>query len=123
MNAQGKAEEVVPDRWDTEICEEGTVQQHSARTMFIGIANMYGNKEHDVCKYLGIDRTVHQTAINRFRELYKEAKGRIGDDTYYDYADHVRRFYQKLLLIDSYIKMNYKWDTMIRFEDWMTSYE
>ena len=81
-----------------------------ARTVFTGIANMYGFPIRDICEYLDIGRDGYSDKIQTFRAVYKNGvAGRY-------MGREAARIYRKTRLVLNTIQTNTKTNPYVKME-------
>lgn len=111
--------------WDREglkpmqVSEEYEGNKELARTVFVGLADMYGFDTTDIMEYIdcGYDSFRHKISV--FREYYKIGKQRQDDGTLRHHDDAINKLYIKTCLCLNAIRTNTKRNPYIKLEEYL----
>ncbi len=73
-------------------------------TMFVGVSRFHGFKDQDILKYMNISRSLLLASSQRFKRNMSEFQAQESTGLEYNSAC---RFHNKLVMIQSYIKLHY----------------
>ena len=90
-----------------------------ARTIFVGIADMYGFSATDVMEYIDCGYDSYRHKLMQFREYYKSGKKRdeVGAITTYD--DAITKFFVKVGLCLNSIRIKTKRNPYLKIEEYI----
>lgn len=91
-----------------------------ARTIFVGIADMYGFSQGDVMDHLDCGYDSYRNKLMQFRSVWIEGRKRQHDNVLYDFSDSVSRMYIKTCLCLNAIKYAYKRDPYLKMEEYIS---
>lgn len=102
-----------------QVNEEYEGNKELARTVFVGLADMYGFDGSDIMSYLDMGYDSYRHKLMSFREHYKEGLRRQGDGTLYDSDDNVKKMYIKTCMCLNAIKTTTKRNPYLRMEEYI----
>lgn len=112
--------------WDREglkplqVSEEYEGAKDLARTIFVGVAQMIGFDSASVQEYLDMPYDSYRNKVQHFRSNYNEALRRKYDGTFDRYEDPVRKFWNKLMLVQNAIYWSQN-RRLVATEEWLKS--
>lgn len=90
-----------------------------ARTIFVGLADMYGFDATDVMNHIDCGYDSYRNKLMQFREYYKIGKKRDGLGTLKSYDDAVTKFFVKVGLCLNAIKIITKRNPYLKIEEYI----
>ena len=102
-----------------QVDEEYEGNKELARTIFVGLADMYGFDGSDVMAHIDMGYDSYRHKLMQFREYYREGHRRKTDGTLYDSDDNVRKFYIKVGMCLNAIKTATKRSPYLKMEDYI----
>ena len=99
--------------------EEYEANKDMARTIFVGIADMYGFDATDIMSYVDCGYDSYRHKLMQFREYYKVGKKRDRDGIIRDLEDAISRFYIKTNLCLNAIRFNTKRNPYLKLEEYI----
>jgi len=111
--------------WDREglkplqLNEEYEGNKELARTIFVGLADMYGFEAGDVMTYIDCGYDSYRNKLMQFREYYRTGRKRFNDGTLRSHDDAVTKLYVKVGLCLNAIRSNTKRNPYIRLEEYI----
>jgi hypothetical protein len=90
-----------------------------ARTIFVGLADMYGFNSSDVMNHIDCGYDSYRNKIQMFREYYKIGKQRESDGALRSYDDAITKFYVKVCLCLNCISFNTRRNQYIKLENYL----
>lgn len=90
-----------------------------ARTIFVGLADMYGFQPADVQDYLEMQYDSYRNKLATFKRNWKEALRRVEAGEMDLIDDPVKKFYHKCGLCLNAIRWQYKHNPYLKLEDWL----
>jgi len=112
--------------WDREgqkymqVYEEIEGNKELARTIFVGLADMYGFDGGDVMNHLDMGYDSYRNKLMQFREYYKEGHRRLNEGTLYESEDNVRKFYIKVGMCLNAIRTATKRNPYLKMEEYIS---
>lgn len=111
--------------WDREglkplqLNEEYEGNKELARTIFVGLADMFGFDSSDVMTYLDCGYDSYRHKLMQFRDYYRIGRKRFEDGTLRSYEDAVTKMYVKVGLCLNVIRYKTKRNPYIKLEDYI----
>lgn len=111
--------------WDKEglkplqLNEDYEGNKELARTIFVGLADMYGFDSADVMNYLDCGYDSYRHKLMQFREYYKEGKKRESLGILRSYQDAVTKFYVKVGLCLNAIRIKTRRNPYLKLEEYI----
>lgn len=102
-----------------QVNEEYEGNKELARTIFVGLADMYGFDGGDVMSHLDMGYDSYRHKLMHFREYYKEGLRRSNDGTLYESDDNVKKFYIKTCMCLNAIRTATKRNPYLKMEDYI----
>ena len=102
-----------------QINEEYEGNKELARTIFVGIADMYGFDGTDVMNFLDCGYDSYRHKLMQFREYYKIGKKREDDGTLKAYEDAATKMYIKTCLCLNAIRYKTKRNPYLKLEEYI----
>lgn len=99
--------------------EEYEVNKELARTIFVGIADMYGFDATDVMNYLDCGYDSYRHKLMQFREYYKIGKKRDDESSLRVIDDAATKLYIKTCLCLNNIRYKTKRNPYLKLEDYI----
>ena len=90
-----------------------------ARTVFVGLADMYGHKQTDVMEYLDCGYDTYRNKLMNFRESWREGKRRDNAGVLREYSDQVSKIYVKTGLCLNAIKYQSKSNPYLKMDQYI----
>ena len=90
-----------------------------ARTVFVGLADMYGHKQTDVMEYLDCGYDTYRNKLMNFRESWREGKRRESAGVLREYSDQVSKIYIKTGLCLNSIKYQSKSNPYLKMDQYI----
>lgn len=90
-----------------------------ARTVFVGLADMYGFDQGDVMEYLDCGYDAYRNKLMTFREAYREGIRREENGVIYDFVDSTSKIYIKTGLCLNAIKFQTRRDPYLKMEEYI----
>lgn len=112
--------------WDKEgqkqlqVLEEYEGNKELARTIFVGLADMFGFDQGEVMNHLDVGYDSYRHKLMHFREYYKEGLQREKDGRLYDSDDSIKKFYIKTCLCLNAIKHATKRNPYLKMEEYIS---
>jgi hypothetical protein len=100
-----------------QVNEEYEGNKELARTIFVGIADMYGFKSDDICDYLDCGYDSYRHKLSQFREYYQI--GYRHREKLHTCDESVKKFYIKVGLCLNSIKLTTKRNPYIKLEEYI----
>jgi hypothetical protein len=111
--------------WDREglkpmqVKEDYEGNKDLARTIFVGLADMYGFNATDVMNYIDCGYDSYRHKLMQFREYYKIGKKRESLGTLRTYDDAVTKFYVKVGLCLNAIRTTTRRNPYLKIEEYI----
>lgn len=111
--------------WDREglkplqLNEEYEGNKELARTIFVGLADMYGFDASDVMNYIDCGYDSYRYKLMQFRDYYKMGKKREEEGVLKTTDDAVTKFYIKVCLCLNAIKFQTKRNPYLKLEEYI----
>lgn len=111
--------------WDREglkpmqVNEEYENNKELARTVFVGLADMYGYDATEVMNYIDCGYDSYRHKISVFRESYKTGKQRDEDGVLRSFEDSINKVYIKTCLCLNAIRYKTKRNPYLKLEDYL----
>jgi hypothetical protein len=111
--------------WDHEGVRPMQVQEvyegnkELARTIFVGLADMYGFSSADVMNHIDCGYDSYRNKIQVFRDYYKIGRQREADGVLRDYDDAITKFYVKTCLCLNCITYSLRRNQYIKLENYL----
>lgn len=90
-----------------------------ARTVFVGLADMFGFDQVDVMNYIDCGYDSYRHKLMQFREYYKEGRARDEEGLLKTYDDAVTKMYVKIRLCLNAIRLNTKRNPYLKLEEYI----
>jgi hypothetical protein len=103
-----------------QVLEEYEGNKELARTIFVGLADMYGFDGLDVMEYVDCGYDSYRHKLSQFREMYKAGLDRDDKGELKDYDDGVTKFYTKVRLCLSAIKFQTGRNAFLNIENYIS---
>lgn len=111
--------------WDREglkplqLNEEYEGNKELARTIFVGLADMYGFDSSDVMNHIDCGYDSYRYKLMQFRDYYKMGKKREEEGTLRANEDAVTKFYVKVSLCLNAIRFQTKRNPYLKLEEYI----
>lgn len=102
-----------------QVNEEYEGNKELARTVFVGLADMYGFEANDVMSYIDCGYDSYRHKISMFRENYKAGKQRDDDGLLRAFEDAINKVYVKTCLCLNAIRYKTKRNPYLKLEDYL----
>lgn len=99
--------------------EEYEGNKDLARSIFVGISDMYGFEATSVMEYLDMGYDSYRHKLTQFREYYREGKRRADEGILYDMDDAIRKFYIKVMLVLNCIKTRTRRSPFLKMDEYI----
>lgn len=99
--------------------EEYEGNKDLARSIFVGISDMYGFEATDVMTYLEMGYDSYRHKLTQFREYYREGKRREEQGVLYDQDDAIKKFYIKIRLVLNCIATRTRRSPYLKMDDYI----
>lgn len=90
-----------------------------ARTIFVGLADMYGFDSESIMNYLDCGYDSYRHKLMQFREYYREGKKRESIGVLKSYEDAITKFYVKVCLSLNAIRSKTKRNPYLKIEEYI----
>lgn len=111
--------------WDREglkplqLNEDYEGNKELARTIFVGLADMYGFDSRDVMNYIDCGYDSYRHKLMQFREYYKIGKERDANGTIKDLEDAASKLYVKTCLCLNAIRYKTKRNPYLKLDEYI----
>lgn len=102
-----------------QVNEEYENNKELARTVFVGLADMYGYDAIEVMNYIDCGYDSYRHKISVFRESYKTGKQRDEDGVLRSFEDSINKVYIKTCLCLNAIRYKTKRNPYLKLEDYL----
>ena len=99
--------------------EEYEGNKDLARSIFVGISDMYGFDATNVMDYLDMGYDSYRHKLSQFREYYREGKRRDDEGILFDMDDAIKKFYIKVSLVLNSIKTKTQRNPYLKMDDYV----
>ena len=103
-----------------QVTEEYEGNKELARTIFVGLSDMYGFDCGDVMEYLDCGYDSYRHKLSQFREMYKAGQERDANGELKNYEDAITKFYTKVRLCLSAIKFQTGRNAFLNIENYIS---
>lgn len=102
-----------------QVNEEYEGNKELARTVFVGLADMYGYDATEVMNYIDCGYDSYRHKISVFRESYKTGKQRDEDGVLRSFEDSINKVYIKTCLCLNAIRYKTRRNPYLKLEDYL----
>jgi hypothetical protein len=99
--------------------EEYEGNKDLARSIFVGISDMYGFDAQLVMSYLDMGYDSYRYKLSQFREYYREGKRRQENGTIYMSDDAVKKYFIKVSLCMNAIKFHSRSNPYLKLDEYV----
>jgi hypothetical protein len=102
-----------------QVSEEYEGNKELARTVFVGLADMYGFDTTDIMEYIDCGYDSFRHKISQFREYYRAGRERYETGVSRAYNDAITKMYVKTCLCLNAIRYQTKRNPYLKLEDYI----